>query len=46
MVWLQWKTEIYIKLIEEYLTGKQVLYLLPETHHSTGWEAKGIFEIE
>jgi primosomal protein N' (replication factor Y) len=25
------KTEIYIKLIEEYLiTGKQVLYLLPE----------------
>jgi primosomal protein N' (replication factor Y) len=39
------KTEIYIKLIEEYLiTGKQVLYLLPEiTYYSTGWEAKSLF---
>jgi primosomal protein N' (replication factor Y) len=39
------KTEIYIKLIEEYLiTGKQVLYLLPEiAYYSTGWEAKSLF---
>jgi primosomal protein N' (replication factor Y) len=31
MALLERKTEIYIKLIQEYLqTGKQILYLLPE----------------
>jgi primosomal protein N' (replication factor Y) len=44
MALLERKTEIYIKLIQEYLqTGKQILYLLPEIDDTVSWSFANLF---